>query len=123
MSLSSIVAATWRRVSPFFVLWMQSGLRFRMVRSVFKFDDSTALKGSDLNMTAGFINRKVFFFLVSVLILSINIILSGFKKKIENSMPMMYYIVLIRYYSYYLALHRSDLSAWAAPLDPRDRTT
>ena len=90
---------------------MQSGLRFRMVRSVFKFDDSTALKGSDLNMTAGFINRIVFFFLVSVLILSINIILSGFKKKIENSMPMMYYIVLIRYYSYFLALHRSDLSA------------
>ena len=61
---------------------MQSGLRFRMVRSVFKFDDSTALKGSDLNMTVGFINRKVSSFLsLSVSILCINIILSGFKEK------------------------------------------
>ena len=28
------------------------------------------------------------------------------------------FIALIRYFSNYLTLHRSDLAAWAAPLDP-----
>ena len=29
------------------------------------------------------------------------------------------FIAWIRYFSNYLTLHRSDLAAWAAPLDPR----